>query len=140
MYLCSKELPPHLYPESIAAISDGDNRQLIAAISAAVVQAKGYLHKYDIEKIFEAKGSRRDQFLILIIKDIAVWHYINIANPNIDFSIREKRYDDAISWLKGVQRGDIIPDFPLPSDDQGNDQNTTGFLIGSNPKRGNYII
>ena len=138
--ISNKELYTHLYPESVEAISGDNERFLTAAIKGAIVQAKGYLHKYDIKKVFAAKGSNRDDFLLIIIKDIAVWHYINIANPNIDFSIREKRYNDAVSWLKGVQKGDIIPDFPLPEDADGNERNTTGFRFGSNPKRGNYIL
>jgi len=138
--ITNKELFTHLYPEQIAAISDDDHRYLTAAIKGAITQAKGYLHKYDLKKVFQKKGNSRDDFLVIILKDIAVWHYINIANPNIDLSIREKRYNDAIAWLRGVQKGDIIPDFPLPQDDDGNDQNTTGFRIGSNPKRGNYIL
>ena len=133
--ITNKELFTHLYPEQIAAISDGDNRMLTAAIAGAITQAKGYLHRYDIEKIFSAKGTRRNSFLLIILKDIAVWHYINIANPNIDFSIREKRYDDAISWLKGVQKGDILPDFHVAEE-----TNPTGFRFGSNPKRSNHIL
>ena len=140
MYITPDELFTHLYPEQVDAISECDDLHLIAAITGAISQAKGYLHKYDTKSIFSASGNKRDPFLLIIIKDIAVWHFINIANPNIDFSIREKRYDDAISWLKGVQRGDILPDLPTPVNPDGSDTNTTGFRIGSNPKRGNYIL
>ena len=135
MFITNEEIFTHLYPEHIAAISDNDERFLTAAIKGAITQAKGYLHKYDAKKIFESEAADRDPFLLIIIKDIAVWHYINIANPNIDFSIREKRYNDAIAWLRGVQKGDIIPDFPVPTDDDGNKENNTGFRFGSNPKR-----
>ena len=139
MFITNEELLTHLYPESIEAISGDDERSLTAAVKGAIVQAKGYLHKYDIQKVFGTTGDDRDPFLLIIIKDIAVWHYINIANPNIDFSVREKRLNDAVAWLKGVQKGDIIPDFPLPTNDDGTDQNTTGFRFGSNPKRRNHI-
>lgn len=134
MYIANEELFTHLYPEQISAISDDDERFLTAAIKGAITQAKGYLHKYDTKNILDATGDDRDPFFLIVIKDIAVWHYINIANPNIDFSIREKRYNDAIAWLKSVQKGDINPDFPVVED-----SNPTGFRFGSNPKRIQHI-
>jgi phage gp36-like protein len=140
MYITIEELFTHLYPEQVEAIQGDDERFLTAAVSGAIVQAKGYLHRYDIPRIFGATGDSRDPFLLIILKDIAVWHYINIANPNIDTAIREKRYNDATAWLRGVQKGDIIPDFPIPENPDGTDRNTTGFQIGSNPKRSNHII
>ena len=46
----------------------------------------------------------------------------------------QRRYAAAIAWLKGVQKGDIVPDFPVPEEGD-----SEGIKIGSNPKRGNYI-
>jgi hypothetical protein len=139
MFINNDELFTHLYPETVEAVSGSDERQLLFAIKGAIAEAKGYLHKYDLQKIFDAAGDDRDPLLLILVKDMSVWHYINIANPNVDFSVREKRYNDAIAWLKGVQKGDIVPELPLPEDENGNTEDTTGFRIGSNPKRSNYI-
>lgn len=139
MYVTPEEIFTHLYEEQITAIQGDDERMLQMAVDGAIVEAKGYLHKYDLAKIFSETGDNRNPLLCIFIKDIAVWHYINIANPNIDFSIREKRYNATIAWLKGVQKGDIVPELPIPTDEEGNKENTTGFRFGSNPKRENYI-
>ena len=139
MYITTNELFTHLYPEQVDAISEGDDLHLQTAIAGAISQVKGYLHKYNINRIFSQTGDNRDPFLLIIIKDIAVWHFINLTNTNIDLPLREKRFNDAIAWLKAVQKGDIIPDFPLPTLPDGSDLNTTGFRIGSNPKRSNHI-
>ena len=139
MFTAPEEIFTHLYPEQVLAVSGEDERLLTMALQGAMVETKGYLHKYDIEKIFSASGDERDPLLLIFVKDIAVWHYMNIANPNIDFSVREKRYYAAVAWLKGVQKGDIVPDFPVPTGEDGQKENTGGFRIGSNPKRGNYI-
>lgn len=139
MYISIEELNSHLRDESIAAISGDDETILTMAVKGAEKEAKGYLAKYDTAAIFSATADDRDDLLLIWIKDMAVWHYINIANPGIDFTIRERRYNAAIAWLKGVQKGDIVPDFPLPVDELGEEENTSPFLIGSNPKRGNYI-
>lgn len=139
MYVIPKEIFTHLYKEQITAIQGDDEHMLEMAIDGAIVETKGYLHKYDIEKIFSQTGDNRNPLLCIFIKDIAVWHYINIANPNADLSVREKRYNAAIAWLIGVQKGYIVPNLPIPTDEDGNKENTTGFRLGSNPKRENYI-
>ena len=140
MYLNVDEIYTHLYEESIEAISGNDERLLLAAISGAIVESKGYLHAFDREAIFSKVGEERDPLLLIWLKDIAVWHYINIARPAIDFDVRERRYDAAIAWLKGVQKGDIVPDFPRPVDPvTETEENTTGIKFSSNTKRGNYI-
>jgi phage gp36-like protein len=140
MYLTADEIYTHLYEETIEAISGEDERLLLAAIKGAISEAKGYLHAYDISAIFAKTGVDRDDLLLIWLKDIAVWHYINIARPAVDFDVRERRYNAAIAWLKGVQKGDIVPDFPRPVDPETNaETNSTGIQFGSNPKRGNYI-
>lgn len=139
MFVTIEEIYTHLYSETVNAISGNDERMLQMAIDAAVAEAKGYLHRYDTDKIFGAAGDERNALLVYWVKDIAVWHYINIANPGIDWQVREIRYKAAIAWLKGVQKMDIVPDLPPVVDDDGNRENTTGWKIGSNPKRVQHI-
>jgi phage gp36-like protein len=139
MYISTNELNSHLRDETKQAIEGVETTLLTMAIKGAESEAKGYLHKYDIEALFAKTGAERDDLLLIWLKDIAVWHYINIANPGVDYAVRERRYEAAIAWLKGVQKGDIVPDFPLPVDEDGEEENTSPFLIGSNLKRGNYI-
>lgn len=134
-----QEIYTHLYEESIAAISGNDERLLQSAISAAIGEVKGYLHAYDTTMMFEAEGSSRDELLLLWVKDVAVWHYINIANPGVDFEVRKLRYEYVRSILKDIQKGYYLPDFPVKTDPEGNPENASGFRIGSNPKRSNHI-
>jgi hypothetical protein len=139
MFVSPEEIYTHLYDESVEAISGDNERMLQMAIDAAVVEAKGYLHRFDIDKIFNAAGDDRNPLLLYWVKDIAVWHYINIANPGVDWEVRERRYNAATAWLKGVQKRDIVPDLPAPTDPDGEQTNTTGWKIGSNPKRVQHI-
>lgn len=139
MFLTTEEIYTHLYEETVTAISGDDERLLTAAMSGAEAEAKGYLHAFDTEKVFNATEEQRDALLLIWVKDIAVWHYINIANPNVDFEVRERRYNSAIAWLKGVQKGSIVPDFPKKTDISGAEENATQFRFGSNPKRANHI-
>jgi phage gp36-like protein len=133
-YVTVEEIKTHLYEEQIDVITNGDDTILQSAIDAAQSEAKGYLRAFDISAEFEKSGSNRNSLLIIFLKDIAVWHFINICNINTDLSLRLERYKRAIDWLKAVQKGDVAPDLePLPED-----RKTGVILFNSNPKRDNH--
>lgn len=138
MFIEISELKTHLYPEQITAISKDDETLLTAAIDGAVAEARGYLHKYDRDSVFGASGGERNALLLIFVKDIAVWHYINLANPGVDHKVRQDRYNRAITWLKSVQAGEVVPD--LPEADTDDEDGTSGQVSWSaNTKRENYI-
>ncbi len=136
-YLTPSEISTHLYGEIVDEIErNNTNEPLLAeAITAAIDEAASYLSNYDIVAIFNQTGNQRNKALLLFIKDIAVWHYIQLANPAVEMSLREKRYNDAISWLDKVQRGKTVPRLPLPPPPA---DNNNFIKWGSNPKRGNH--
>jgi phage gp36-like protein len=136
MYIAAEELNTHLNDESIEAISGDDETIITAAIDGAIAEVKGYLHNYDRTAIFQATGDDRNALLVIFAKDIAVWHYIALANAGIEYAKREKRYNAAVAWLKGVQAGEIVPDLPKPAPVEGQ---AGGYSWGSNPQRDNHI-
>lgn len=98
----------HVYAELIAAI-ERNEPLLDAAISAAEAQAKGYLSRYDVDALFDTVGAERDAFLLMLLKDLASWHFVQLANPNIHLDIIRTRYEDAIMSLKSIQAGKHVP-------------------------------
>jgi len=133
MFLTINELKTHLYGENIKAISGGDDTILLAAIDAAISEARGYLAGFDRDAIFTAAAGDRNALLLVFVKDIAVWHYINLCNAGTELELRKERYDRAIDWLKAVQKGYVTPDLPKESTETGG---STGLVIfGSNRKR-----
>lgn len=135
-FISVEELKTHIYAEQMNAISGADDTIVTAAIDAATAEAKGYLHAYDTAAIFAAMDAARNSLLVLFIKDIALWHYINLANPGVELRVKQDRYKSAIAWLKSVQAGEIVPDLPLPT---GDDLPSGSFTWGSNQKRYNHI-
>ena len=107
MFLTVDELYTHLHDETVAVISRDTEAIPVAAIDAAIAEAKSYLHDFDTAAIFSAEGEARNALLLLFVKDIAVWHFVNLGNACIDMELREKRYDSAIAWLRLVQKGDL---------------------------------
>lgn len=134
-YVTLEELNTHLYEEQIDVITQGDTVILQSAIDAALSEAKGYLRAFDIAGEFSKTGAQRNALLLIFLKDIAVWHLINICNVNTDLSLRSERYNRAVDWLKSVQKGNVVPDLePLEVDKQ-----IGVILYGSNPKRDNHF-
>lgn len=136
-FLTPSELQTHLYRESIDTIARDDEAILLSAIEAAVQEAAGYLGAFDRDRIFNVSSpGERNALLLLFVKDIAVWHFVNLCNAGCDLDLREKRYDRAISWLRQVQKGEVSPDLPRPDgDDDGRPDASTEYIFGSNPKR-----
>lgn len=133
-YLTPAEIKSHLKDEIVADINEGDTTLLQQAIDAAISEMRGYISFYDVAAILATTGTEREPILLMFTKDIAVWHFINLGNANIEMELRETRYKNAISWLKDVQKGIAVPNLPVPTS-----EDTTAQLgkikYGSNPRR-----
>jgi phage gp36-like protein len=138
MFLSLEEMKTHLYRENVEIISRGDGAIMQAAIDAAQAEARGYLGAYDTDTVFSREGSARNALLLIFIKDMATWHFLVLCNAGHELSLRQDRYDRAVSWLKAVQRGDVTPDLPAKADDGGT--SSAGMIkFGSNPKKGQHF-
>ena len=139
-FLTVDELNTHLYSETVEAISREDAAIAQAAIDAAIAEAKGYIaSRYNADKTFSQTGDRRNALLLLFVKDIAVWHFINLGNAATDMELREMRYARAIDYLKGVMKGDVIADLPGKEPEgaslRGKNNPLGDIAFGSNPRR-----
>ena len=138
MFLTPEELKTHLYTENIDIISRNDVTILQAAIDGAIQESKSYLSSYDRDSIFSASGDARNALLLIFIKDMSVWHFINLCNAGTEMEIRKARYDRAVDWHKAVQKGQVSPDLPVIIDDKG-DSSAGQVIYGSNVKRNQHF-
>jgi phage gp36-like protein len=138
-YLTAAEINTHLYGEVVAEIERQTPASplLDTAIKAAIAEVKGYLSAYDKAAIFDATGDDRNPIILLYTKDVAVWHYIQLANPDVDYEQRKERYELAIDYLEKVQSGKAVPELPVPTV-EGTAEGEGFIKFGSNPKRNNY--
>ncbi len=140
MYVTSEEIKTHLYGDQVIAIADGDMSELLIAINVAIAEARGYMtSRYDIDLELAKTGTARNELVMLWIKDIAVWHFINKCNVETSLELRAKRRDDAVAALVKVQKGNFDLALPKRVDEAGNEVNTTPFKLGSNPRRDSHI-
>ena len=74
----------------------------------AIEEMRGYLDKfYDTDAIFNATGAARNQLVLMMAVDIAVYHIFCQHNPYKISQVRKDRYDRAVEWLKAVAAGKI---------------------------------
>lgn len=102
----------------------------------AIAEMRCYLSKrYDCDKIFSATGEQRNQLVLMMVIDIAVYHIFSIHNPQKLSQVR--RYERAVEWMKAVAAEEIsIEGAPLlPPEERS--QNSP-FRIISNRKRTNH--
>lgn len=104
--------------QEVISQADGANR--INAETEAVEEISGYLRpKYDVGKIFSAVGEARNKLVVMYTCDIALYHMSASLPGRMNSEVRRERYDNAISWLKDVQAGKVVPDLPLAEKEDG---------------------
>lgn len=136
MYLQPSELKTHAYEHKLQVIIQSDETITLSAIDTAISFAKSKLMKaYDVEAIFSRQGEERHPLLLKIIKDIALWELIGLANPSIDYQDKKFRYEQAVDWLTAVYKG-MPCDLPSLQKEENKNQS---FSLHSNPKRENYF-
>lgn len=132
-FLTTQDLLQAIYEEELTAITRGNPVIAQAAIDTAEEEVQSYLLKdYDAEAIFSQTLTDRSALLVTICTDIAVWRLIALSNPSIYYEDREKRYEQAIDWLKAVARGTIQTALPKKTTDLAT---TDSSRWGSNPKK-----
>lgn len=124
-YLTEADLNTHIYAEIVTEITRADATLAPKAIDAAIAESKSYLSKYDLTALFADNFA--DENLKNKVKDLACWHLIKLANPNIDLALFRTAYEDAIKYFDKVIKGLVDPDgWPYKPDDP-----VTAFPEGS---------
>ena len=115
-----------VHRDIIDSLTRGDNSILDICEDRAIAEMKSYLSaRYDVENIFSARGTERHPLVLMMCLDIATYHIYSVG-------IRQNRYERAVEWMKGVQKGSVsINGAPLLEDDL----QQSPFFLKSNPKR-----
>lgn len=132
----------HLYEEIIDVITREDDTIVDLTIVDAISEAKGYLSKFDTLKLFGSAAvdpTIVDSFLKRIVKDIAAWHLVRLANPNVNLELYRTAYEDALKWLTNVQKGLIDPEgWEYKADDPDTEFNESSNIQASSNDKQNH--
>lgn len=133
-----KDYDASIHKEILDAVTREDEAVVEICEERAIAEMRCYLSKrYDCNKIFAATGEERNQLVLMMAIDIAIYHIISIHNPQSIKGIRKERYERAVEWMKAVADEDISIDGAplLPEEIRVNKSN---FLMKSNRKRVNH--
>lgn len=128
-----------IHAEILDALTRKDPSLVEICEDRAITEARCYLSKrYDCDAIFGARGDARNQLVLMMMIDIAVYHTFCIHNPYKLSPIRKERYERAIKWLEMIKSEDLsIEGVPLLPEEE----RTGGpmFKIASNPRRVSHM-
>jgi phage gp36-like protein len=147
MFLDKSFLKTHVYAEIIDEITRQDDEIVEKGIKAAIGEAKSYLSRFDKLAIFGTDTvtptvSDDDlAYLREIVIEIAVWKIVRLSNPNVELKLMRTGYEDAINWLKMVQKGQVDPSLPYKADDATTEtfNENSSVQFSSNTKRNNHF-
>lgn len=107
-------------------IGNSGSTNMDLAVDIALAEVKSYLiQKYDINAEYALTGNSRSLQIRMAVVDVALFIlHSRIAPSNVP-ELRKLRYEQTISWLKGVARGSVTPEL------QEIDITTTGSRIRS---------
>lgn len=124
MFITTEDYKVVIGESSLNVVTQADAANRQKAESEAIEEISGYLRpKYNVNAIFAATGTDRNSYLVMIACDIALYHLITSQNAKMGLEVREKRYERAIKWLEGVQKGTIVPNLPIATDEHGEPAN-----------------
>ena len=128
-----------IHREILDAITRTDDSLIEICEDRAIAEMRSYLSKrYDCDRIFSERSPKRNQLILMMAVDIAVYHLFCIHNPMKLSQMRKDRYERAVEWLKAAGKGDVSIDGAplLPAAQQAAHDS---FIIRSNPKRNNHF-
>ena len=128
-----------VHREILDALVRDDQSLVEICEDRAIAEMRCYLSKrYDCDAIFSASGPDRNQLILMMVIDIAVYHIFCIHNPQKLSQIRKDRYERAVEWMRAVADEEIsIEGVPmLPEDERAS---KASLMFKSNRKRVNRL-
>lgn len=110
------EMNTHIYPDRETAIDRDSAGLLQTAIDTAEETVQASMAKFNIVSLFSATGSGRSKYLMRLVKDIAVWEFIKLANPNINPEFWQMIYELAQKELDKLGNKKMPVGWPLATD------------------------
>ena len=128
-----------VHREILDALVRDDESLVEICEDRAIAEMRCYLSKrYDCDAIFSASGTERNQLVLMMVIDIAVYHIFCIHNPQKLSQIRKDRYERAVEWMRAVADEEIsIDGVPLLPEDERAAK--ASLMFKSNRKRVNNL-
>jgi len=130
-YLTKSDLAKSIEQQLLETLDfNSDDSIITTACAQAMGQIKAYIiDKYDILAEFAKTGTSRDEMILMIAKDLAIYHIWSYVDPASIPNTRKERYKASIEFLKDTQNGAFTLTLGNPT------QVYSPIVGGSNDKR-----
>ena len=128
-----------IHREILDALTRDDASLVEICEVRAIAEMRCYLSKRcDCDAIFSAVGDQRNQLVLMMALDIAIYHIFSIHNPQKLSQLRKDRYDRAVEWMRAVADEEVsIEGVPLLPEEERAAK--APLMFRSNPKRVNRL-
>ena len=110
-FISKEDFDATVHRDILEAVTRQDDAVVEICADRAISEMRCYLSgRYDCDAVFSATGKERNQLVLMMLTDMAVYHLFCIHNPTKLSQMRKDRYERAVEWLKAVRRGDISVD------------------------------
>jgi len=87
----------------------------------AIELISSYLrNRYDVNVIFAATGDQRNSAVVSWVVDISLYNMTSRVPGRMSGDLRKERYDNVVSELRAIAKGEITPGLPVLNADPGN--------------------
>jgi phage gp36-like protein len=141
-FISKTDLGSKILLAELDQITGGDDNLINQAIDSAQAEMRSHLYDwYDVETIFSKTSTERNQLLVDLLSDMAIYRLVARVQAGQDVEDRRARYKRAIDWLKLATKpansaDKIYPDLPLR--ETGTAENKINY--SSNPKRNHNLF
>lgn len=138
-FITPEDYSASVHKDILDAVTRNDETVIEICEDRAIADMRGFLGtRYDVDALFAAEGTARNQLVLMMAIDITVYHIFSIHNPQKMSQIRKDRYERAMEWLKLVAGFKIAVDgAPLLPKEQRKQESP--WSMTSNPKRTTHL-
>lgn len=134
IFLEQEDITAIVTSQTLNQIIENDEALLEKAEQMAISEMTGYLNgRFEVAEIFNKTGGDRNNVIVMYLVDMLLYHLHARVSPRNISQHRVDRYNNALDYLRMATTGDIMPDLPLKTDEDGNHDNRIKY--GSNAKR-----
>jgi len=109
MYIDKTDLEKHIQDDLLIGLDfTGDDEIIITACAQAVSQLRSHLSaRYAITEELAKTLTDRDELLLMIAKDLAIYHIWTYNDATSIPASRKERYTAAVDYLKAANMGSV---------------------------------
>lgn len=117
--------------DELDVLTQSDTAIRQKAERVAMEEVASYLRpRYDTDKAFAAKGDERNDMLLQVTANIALYYLAHWLPQSLALDGRQELYDGAVAWLNKVSKGGAMPNLPTYTSEDGKTDATNPMRYG----------